>query len=92
MPTLRSGKKTHTSQEVDTALVMLKLHKEQADKRIREEKELEEKKKESNNLRLIKNYTDQYNTLSMMVRIYQSEIDNLEAEITRLMSIISTVN
>lgn len=88
MPTLRSGKKTHTSQEIETALVMLKLHKEQADKRIREEKELEEKKKESNNLRLIKNYTDQYNTLSMMVRIYQSEIDNLEAEITRLMSII----
>ena len=89
MPTLRSGKKTQSSQEVDIALVMLKLHKEQADQRIREEKELEEKKKELENLKLIKQYTDQYNTLTMLIRIQQAEADRLEMEITSLMSTIN---
>ena len=89
---LRSGKQSHSSQEVDIALVMLKLHKDAADQRINEEKavaELNEKKKELENLKLIKQYTDQYNTLTMLSRIHQAEADRLELEITRL---ISTIN
>ena len=96
MPTLRSGKNTSSHQDIDAALIMLKLHKEQADKRIMEEKEaaksiieLNEKKKELENLKLIKQYTDQYNTLTMLSRIHQAEADRLEMEITRL---ISTIN
>lgn len=81
---LRSGKNTNSPQDIDIALVMLKLHKDAADERIKEENELKEKQ-ELENLKLIKQYTDQYNTLTMLVRIYQSEIDKLEAEVTRLM-------
>tara|TARA_B100000035_G_scaffold32776_1_gene24916 strand:- start:582 stop:857 length:276 start_codon:yes stop_codon:yes gene_type:complete len=91
MPILRSGKNTHSSQDIETALIMLKLHKEYVDKRKEEEYiiELNEKKQELEKLRLIKKYTDQYNTLSLLVRIYQSEIDKLEIEITELMSTIN---
>ena len=96
MPTLRSGKNTRSSQEIDTALIMLKLHKEAADNRIREEnnvtsalEDLNNKKKELGKLRLIKKYTDQYNTLTMLLRIYQEEADRLELEITKLMSTIN---
>ena len=85
---LRSGKNTSSQQDIDTALILLKLHKDAADERIQAENELKEKKKELENLRLIKQYTDQYNTLTMLVRIYQSEIDKLEMEITRLISTI----
>ena len=86
---LRSGKNTHSPQDIDIALVMLKLHKDEADKRIQAEKELKEKKQELENLKLIKQYTDQYNTLTMLSRIHQAEADRLEMEITRL---ISTIN
>ena len=92
MPTLRSGKNTSSPQDIDAALIMLKLNKEQADQMIMEEKEAAEsiielkKKKE---LELIKQYTDQYNTLTMLSRIHQAEADRLEMEITRL---ISTIN
>ena len=82
---LRSGKNTNSPQDIDIALVMLKLHKDAADERIQAENELKEKKQELENLKLIKQYTDQYNTLTMLVRIYQSEIDKLEMEVTRLM-------
>ena len=86
---LRSGKNTHSPQEIDTALVMLKLHKDNADKRIQAEKELAEKKKELEKLRLIKKYTDQYNTLTMLIKIQQSEADRLEMKITKLMSTVN---
>ena len=86
---LRSGKNTHSPQEIDTALVMLKLHKDNSDKRIQAENELKEKKQELDKLKLIKQYTDQYNTLTMLSRIHQEEADRLEMEITRL---ISTIN
>ena len=86
---LRSGKNTHSPQEIDTALVMLKLHKDNSDKRIQAENELKEKKQELDKLKLIKQYTDQYNTLTMLYRIHQEEADRLEMEITRL---ISTIN
>ena len=96
MPTLRSGKNTRSSQEIDTALIMLKLHKEAADQRIQEEnnvisalEDLNNKKKELGKLRLIKKYTDQYNTLTMLSRIHQEEADKLEMEITKLMSTIN---
>ena len=89
MPTLRSGKNTRSPQEIDTALIMLKLHKDAADKRIQAEKELAEKKKELEKLRLIKKYTDQYNTLTMLTRIHQDEADRLELEITKLMSTVN---
>ena len=95
MPTLRSGKNTRSPQEIDTALIMLKLHKEAADHRIREEnnitalEDLNNKKKELGKLRLIKKYTDQYNTLTMLSRIHQEEADKLEMEITKLMSTIN---
>ena len=96
MPTLRSGKNTRSPQEIDTALIMLKLHKEAADNRIREEnnvtsalEDLNNKKKELGKLRLIKKYTDQYNTLTMLSRIHQEEADRLEMEITKLMSTIN---
>ena len=89
MPTLRSGKNTHSPQEIDAALVMLKLHKDNADRHIQAEKELEEKKKELEKLRLIKKYTDQYNTLTMLTRIHQEEADRLELEITKLMSTVN---
>jgi len=95
MPTLRSGKNTRSSQEIDTALIMLKLHKEAADNRIREEnnitalEDLNNKKKELGKLRLIKKYTDQYNTLTMLSRIHQEEADRLEIEISKLMSTIN---
>ena len=96
MPTLRSGKNTRSSQEIDTALIMLKLHKEAADQRIQEEnnvisalEDLNNKKKELEKLRLIKKYTDQYNTLTMLSRIHQEEADKLEMEITKLMSTIN---
>ena len=95
MPTLRSGKNTRSPQEIDTALIMLKLHKEAADNRIREEnnitalEDLNNKKKELEKLRLIKKYTDQYNTLTMLTRIHQEEADRLEMEISKLMSTIN---
>ena len=95
MPTLRSGKNTRSSQEIDTALIMLKLHKEAADNRIREEnnitalEDLNNKKKELGKLRLIKKHTDQYNTLTMLSRIHQEEADRLEIEISKLMSTIN---
>ena len=96
MPTLRSGKNTRSPQEIDTALIMLKLHKEAADHRIKEEnnitsalEDLNNKKKELEKLRLIKKYTDQYNTLTMLSRIHQEEADKLEMEITKLMSTIN---
>ena len=95
MPTLRSGKNTRSPQEIDTALIMLKLHKEAADHRIREEnnitalEDLNNKKQELDKLRLIKKYTDQYNTLTMLSRIHQEEADKLEMEITKLMSTIN---
>ena len=95
MPTLRSGKNTRSPQEIDTALIMLKLHKEAADHRIREEnnitalEDLNNKKKELGKLRLIKKYTDQYNTLTMLSRIHQEEADKLEMEISKLMSTIN---
>lgn len=85
---LRSGKNTNSPQDIDTALVMLKLHKDAADERIQAENELKEKKQELENLRLIKQYTDQYNTLTMLSRIHQAEADRLEMEITRLISTI----
>ena len=86
---LRSGKNTNSPQDIDTALVMLKLHKDAADERIQAEKELEKNKKELENLRLLKKYTDQYNTLTMLVRLYQTEIDKLESYVSQL---ISTIN
>ena len=86
---LRSGKNSNSPQDIDTALVMLKLHKDAADERIQAEKELEKNKKELENLRLIKKYTDQYNTLTMLVRLYQTEIDKLESYVSQL---ISTIN
>ena len=86
---LRSGKNTNSPQDIDIALVMLKLHKDAADERIQAENELKEKKQELENLKLIKQYTDQYNTLTMLSRIHQAEADRLEMEITRL---ISTIN
>ena len=86
---LRSSKNTNSPQDIDTALVMLKLHKDAADERIQAENELKEKKQELENLKLIKQYTDQYNTLTMLSRIHQAEADRLEMEITRL---ISTIN
>ena len=86
---LRSGKNTNSPQDIDTALVMLKLHKNSADERIQAEKELEKNKKELENLKLIKQYTDQYNTLTMLVRLYQTEIDKLESYVSEL---ISTIN
>ena len=90
MPTLRSGKNTTRSpQDIDAALILLKLHKNNADRRIQAEKELEEKKKELEKLRLIKKYTDEYNTLCMLSRIHQEEADRLELEITKLMSTVN---
>jgi len=86
---LRSGKNTNSPQDIDIALVMLKLHKDAADERIQAEKELEKNKKELEKLRLIKKYTDQYNTLTMLVRLYQTEIDKLESYVSQL---ISTIN
>ena len=93
---LRSGKQQHSHQDIDAALIMLKLHKEQADKRIMEEKEaaesimeLNKKKQELENLKLIKQKTDQYNTLTMLTRIHQEEADRLEIEISKLMSTIN---
>tara|TARA_B100001059_G_scaffold227948_1_gene258401 strand:+ start:1954 stop:2226 length:273 start_codon:yes stop_codon:yes gene_type:complete len=85
---LRSGKNTSSQQDKDTALILLKLHKDAADERIQAENELKEKKQELENLRLIKQYTDQYNTLTMLSRINQAEADRLEMEITRLISTI----
>ncbi len=93
---LRSGKQQHSPQEIDTALIMLKLHKDQTDQKIQQEKEaaesiieLNKKKQELENLKLIKQYTDQYNTLTMLSRIHQEEADRLEIEISKL---ISTIN
>ena len=86
---LRSGKNTNSPQDIDTALVMLKLHKDAADERIQAENELKEKKQELEKLRLLKKYTDQYNTLTMLVRLYQTEIDKLESYVSQL---ISTIN
>lgn len=86
---LRSGKNSNSPQDIDTALVMLKLHKNSADERIQAEKELEKNKKELEHLRLIKKYTDQYNTLTMLSRIHQEEADKLEMEISKLMSTIN---
>lgn len=93
---LRSGKQQHSSQEIDTALIMLKMSKDAADQKIQAEREaaesiieLNNKKQELENLKLIKQYTDQYNTLTMLSSIHQAEADRLEMEITRL---ISTIN
>lgn len=86
---LRSGKNSNSPQDIDTALVMLKLHKDAADERIQAENELKEKKQELEKLRLLKKYTDQYNTLTMLVRLYQTEIDKLESYVSQL---ISTIN
>ena len=92
---LRSGKQQHSPQEIDTALIMLKMSKDAADQKIQEEREIAEsiielnnKKQELENLKLIKQYTDQYNTLTMLSRIHQAEADRLEMEITRLISTI----
>ena len=85
---LRSGKNSNSPQDIDIALVMLKLHKDAADERIQAENELKGKKQKLEKLRLIKKYTDQYNTLTMLSRIHQAEADRLEMEITRLISTI----
>ena len=77
-------------QDVDAALILLKLKKDNADMwySLMKDEELQKKKDELEKLREIKRMTDEYNMVSMIVRTHTDKADSLEAKITTLMSSI----
>jgi len=76
--------------EVDAALVLLKLKKDNDDmwNTMKADEELQKKKAELVTLKKIKRYTDKHKTLKEIISIYTEQTDRLEIKITKLMSSI----
>ena len=99
MPLTRNmSKKNITEQDMETASVLINLHKDNeilkclkndkdtADKAIT----LSQMKEEVDLLKQIKEHTTNYNTLKMFIDMYTKEMDNLEITITELLSKVKT--
>ena len=76
--------------EVDAALVLLKVKKDNADmwNSLMMEEELKKKKDELIKLKKVKRYTDRYNNLKEIISIYTQRADRLEMKITEILSSI----
>ena len=76
--------------EVDAALVLLKLKKDNDDmwNAMKADEELQKKKAELFTLKKIKRYTDKHKIIKEIISIYTEQADRLEIKITKLMSSI----
>ena len=76
--------------EVDAALVLIKVKKENEDmwNSLKMEEELQKKKEELVKLKKAKRYTDRHNNLKEIISIYTQRADRLEMKITALLSSI----
>ena len=83
-------KEEDENHEIDVALILLKLKKDNADlwNTLKADEELAKKKAELVTLKKIKRYTDKHNTLKEIISIYTQQADRLEMKITSLMSSI----
>lgn len=95
MPITRNmSKKNITEQDMETASVLINLHKDnEILSRLKDDKDTADKaitlsqmKEEVDLLKQIKEHTTNYNTLKMFIDMYTKEMDNLEITITTLLS------
>ena len=95
MPLTRNmSKKNITEQDMETASVLINLHKDnEILSRLKNDKDtadtantLSQMKEEVDLLKQIKEHTTNYNTLKMFIDMYTKEMDNLETTITELLS------
>jgi len=88
------SKKNITEQDMETASVLINLHKDnEILSRLKNDKDtadtantLSQMKEEVDLLKQIKEHTTNYNTLKMFIDMYTKEMDNLETTITELLS------
>jgi len=99
MPITRNmSKKNITEQDMETASVLINLHKDnEILSRLKNDKDTADKaitlsqmKEEVDLLKQIKEHTTNYNTLKMFIDMYTKEMDNLEITITTLLSQVKT--
>ena len=99
MPLTRNmSKKNITEQDMETASVLINLHKDnEILKCLKNGKDTADKantlsqmKEEVDLLKQIKEHTTNYNTLKMFIDMYTKEMDNLEITITELLSKVKT--
>ena len=99
MPITRNmSKKNITEQDMETASVLINLHKDnEILSRLKNDKDtadtantLSQMKEEVDILKQIKEHTTNYNTLKMFIDMYTKEMDNLEITITTLLSQVKT--
>ena len=99
MPITRNmSKKNITEQDMETASVLINLHKDnEILSRLKNDKDtadtantLSQMKEEVDLLKQIKEHTTNYNTLKMFIDMYTKEMDNLEITITTLLSQVKT--
>ena len=99
MPITRNmSKKNITEQDMETASVLINLHKDnEILPRLKNDKDTADKaitlsqmKEEVDLLKQIKEHTTNYNTLKMFIDMYTKEMDNLEITITTLLSQVKT--
>jgi len=92
------SKKNITEQDMETASVLINLHKDnEILSRLKNDKDtadtantLSQMKEEVDLLKQIKEHTTNYNTLKMFIDMYTKEMDNLEITITELLSKVKT--
>jgi len=92
------SKKNITEQDMETASVLINLHKDnEILSRLKNDKDTADKaitlsqmKEEVDLLKQIKEHTTNYNTLKMFIDMYTKEMDNLEITITTLLSQVKT--
>ena len=99
MPLTRNmSKKNITEQDMETASVLINLHKDnEILKCLKNDKDISDAehtaikmKEEVDLLKQIKEHTTNYNTLKMFIDMYTKEMDNLEITITTLLSQVKT--
>ena len=99
MPITRNmSKKNITEQDMETASVLINLHKDnEILKCLKNDKDTADTantlikiKEEVDLLKQIKEHTTNYNTLKMFIDMYTKEMDNLEITITTLLSQVKT--
>jgi hypothetical protein len=84
----RNMKKNVTFSDQSAADVLMTLNNDSHGPVITESMKLDKMKTEISSLKLIKEYTANYNTLKMLVDVHTREMDRLEIKITTLLSTI----